>query len=348
VWDADGSCAILERQVRIVRDAGALAELPIHLSALATEKAWNGDLASAKLLIAESDGVAAMTGSRIQTFAALRLLTLQGNATEASALIETTISEAEAAGQGKGEGAKMALWAAAVLYNGLARYAEAASAARQVIADALGPWTSVWVLPELVEASVRSGSTRLAHDALEQLANSTQPVGNDFALGIEARCRALLTEGPAAENLYREAIDRLSQTPRRPELARAYLVYGEWLRRADRLREARERLWTAEQMFAEIGMEAFADRARAELVAGGAKPRARRLEAMRDELTAQEEQIARLAGDGLTNREIGTQLFLSPRTVEYHLHKVFGKLGIESRNGLHATLPGQEPEAEYL
>jgi DNA-binding CsgD family transcriptional regulator len=343
VWDADGSSAILERQAKLVRDAGALAELPIHLSALATEKAWNGDLASAKLLIAESDRVAAMTGSRIETFAALRLLTLQGNATEAFAMIETTIREAEAAGQADGEGAKMARWAAAVLYNGLARYDEAASAARQVIANALGPWTSIWVLPELVEAAARSGNSELAHDALERLAESTQPVGNDFALGIEARCRALLTEGPGAEKLYREAIDRLRRTPRRPELARAYLVHGEWLRRADRLREARERLRTAEQMFGEIGMEAFADRARGELVAAGAKPRTRHLE-MREELTAQEEQIARLARDGHTNTQIGTQLFLSPRTVEYHLHKVFGKLGIDSRSDLEAALPRQEPD----
>ena len=344
VWDADGSSAILERQAKLVRDAGALVELPIHLSALATEKAWNGDLASAKLLIAESDRVAAMTGSRTETFAVLRLLTLQGNATEAFAMIETTIRQAEAAGQADGEGAKMARWAAAVLYNGLARYDEAASAAQQVIANALGPWTSIWVLPELVEAAARSGYSELAHDALARLAESTQPVGNDFALGIEARCRALLTQGPAAEKLYREAIDRLRRTPRRPELARAYLVYGEWLRRADRLREARERLRTAEQMFAEVGMEAFAERARGELVAAGVKPRPRRLE-VREELTAQEEQIARLARDGLTNTQIGAQLFLSPRTVEYHLHKVFGKLGIDSRSGLWGAMPGQEPEA---
>jgi DNA-binding CsgD family transcriptional regulator len=340
IWDAGGTDAILERQAKIVRDAGALAELPIHLSALAIEKAWNGDFASAQLLVAESERVAAMAGSRIQNFAALRLLTLQGATSKASALIETTIREAEAAGQGEGEGAKMAQWAATVLYNGLARYEDAASAARQVIANALGPWTSIWALPELVEAAVRTGDMRVAHDALEQLAESTRPVGNDFALGIEARCRALVTGGPTADDLYRESIDRLARTPRRPELARAHLVYGEWLRRADRVREAREQLRTAEQMFSEIGMEAFADRARGELVAVGAKPRARHPK-MREELTAQEEQIARLARDGLTNTQIGGQLFLSPRTVEYHLHKVFGKLGIDSRSDLQAALPRQ-------
>ncbi|MGZ4251110.1 MAG: LuxR C-terminal-related transcriptional regulator, partial [Solirubrobacteraceae bacterium] len=191
------------------------------------------------------------------------------------------------------------------------------------------------------EAAARCGNARLARDALDRLAESTRPVGNDFALGIEGRCRALVTAGPAAEDLYCEAIDRLTRTRRRPELARAYLLYGEWLRCHGRPREARERLRTAEAMFAEIGMQAFGDRARAELVAAGGKPRMRNLPARQD-LTAQEEQIARLARDGLTNADIARQLFLSPRTVEYHLHKVFGKLGIDSRSGLQAALPRQE------
>jgi DNA-binding CsgD family transcriptional regulator len=344
IWDADASTAVLERQAKIVRDAGALAELPIHLSALAMDKAWNGDLATARLLVAESDSVAAVSGSRIETFAALRVLTLQGREAEAAALIETTIREAEATGRGEGEGAKMARWAAAVLYNGLARYDEAASAASQVIANALGPWTSIWALPELVEAATRCGDTCLAREALDRLADSTRPVGNDFALGIEGRCRALVTAGPAAEDLYREALDRLSRTRRRPELARAHLLYGEWLRRHGRRREARERLRIAEAMFAEIGMEAFGDRTRAELAAAGGKPRIRHLGARQD-LTAQEEQIARLACDGLTNADIAGQLFLSARTVEYHLHKVFGKLGIDARSGLQAALPRQELKA---
>jgi len=288
--------------------------------------------------------VAAVTGSQIQTFAALRLLTLQGREAEASTLIASTIRQAEAAGQGDGEAARMAQWGAAVLYNGLARYDATVSAAREVIADAIGPWTSIWVLPELVEGAARVGDAQLARTALERLADSTQPAANDFALGIEARSRALVSDGAAAEGLYREAIERLSRTPRRPELARAHLLFGEWLRRAGRGAEAREQLRTADEMLSAIGMDAFAERARRELVAAGAKP-PNRTPKTRDELTPQEEQIARLAREGLTNAEIGAQLFLSPRTVEWHLHKVFAKLAIDSRSGLYAALPPPDRKA---
>jgi ATP/maltotriose-dependent transcriptional regulator MalT len=234
--------------------------------------------------------------------------------------------------------ATQAHWAAAVLYNGLGRYEEAMSAAQEVTSNPYEPWVSTFALPELVEAAARAGHAGVARVALEQLAAVTQPCGNDVALGIEARCRALLSDGELAESLYREAIDRLGRTRLRPELARAHLVYGEWLRREGRVPEARERLRAAEEMFAEIGTEAFAERARGELVAAGAKLRQHRLEP-REDLTPQEEQIARLARDGLSNPEIGTQLFLSPRTVEWHLHKVFGKLGIDSRKELRAALP---------
>jgi DNA-binding CsgD family transcriptional regulator len=338
IWDADGAGALVERQARLVRDAGALAELPVHLSALATEKAWDGDLAGADLLVAESNRVAAATGSQVQPFAALRLLALRGSEEETSALIEAAIGQAEAGGQADGEAAKMAHWSAAVLYNGLGRHDEAVSASRRVIANAIGPWSSVWVLPELVEAAARTGDGPLARSALERLVESTRPAGGDFALGIEARSRALVTDGDAAEALYREATDRLSRTRRRPELARAHLLFGEWLRRDGRRTEAREQLHAAEDMFTAIGMQAFAERARRELVAAGAKAPSRAADTS-DELTPQEAQIARLARDGLSNAEIGTQLFLSPRTVEWHLHKVFGKLAISSRSGLYAALP---------
>jgi DNA-binding CsgD family transcriptional regulator len=203
----------------------------------------------------------------------------------------------------------------------------------------------LWALPELVEAAARAGDTELARDALGRLAETTQPSGTDLALGIEARCRALLSEGKTADHLYQEAIDRLGRGPLRTELARAHLLYGEWLRRERRRVDAREQLRRAYDAFASMGAEAFAERARRELVATGEKLRKRRDET-RDELTPQEEQIARLARDGLTNPEIAAQLFLSTRTVEWHLQKVFGKLGIKSRTALHDALPdaGREPE----
>jgi hypothetical protein len=216
------------------------------------------------------------------------LASLQGDHAEASALIEAAIRHAEANGQGTS--AKFAHWSAAVLYNGLARYEEALAAAREATANAIDPWQSMWPLPELVEAAARTGDLRLARDALERLAQTTQPAGTDFALGIEARSRALVSDGAAAEALHREAIERLSRTRLRPELARAHLLFGEWLRRQGRTADAREPLRAAEEMFAAIGMAAFAGRVRAELLAAGAKVRRHPAEA-REELTPQEDQI---------------------------------------------------------
>jgi tetratricopeptide (TPR) repeat protein len=226
VWDDEGYRVIAERIVQLVRDAGALAELPVHLHALALERAWHGDFAGAGLLIAESDAVAAATGTRLPPLAVLRLRSLQGREAEAAALIEATIQQATAGGQGIAVMA--AQWAAAVLYNGLARYDEAASAARQVTENAIDPWESGFALPELVEAAMRAGDVELARDALERLAETTQPCGTEFALGIEARCRALLSDREVAGHLYRQAIDRLGRTQLHPELARAHLLYGEW------------------------------------------------------------------------------------------------------------------------
>jgi ATP/maltotriose-dependent transcriptional regulator MalT len=233
--------------------------------------------------------------------------------------------------------AAWAHWTAAVLYNGLARYKEAASAAQQATSNTLNPWMSMWAMPELVEAAARAGDVELARDALERLAETTQPCGNDVALGIEARCRALLSHGADADDRYREAIGRLSRTRLRPELARAHLLYGEWLRRENRRAGARAQLHTAYEMLAAIGMDAFAERARRELIATGETVRKRSVETVTT-LTAQEAYIARLARDGLTNPEIGARLFLSARTVEWHLRKIFTKLGISSRRELHAAL----------
>jgi ATP/maltotriose-dependent transcriptional regulator MalT len=212
------------------------------------------------------------------------------------------------------------------------------SAARHATSNTFDPWVSMWGLPELVEAAARVGDTELAREALKRLAETTQPSGVDVALGIEARSRALLTSGASADLLYREAIERLGRTQARPEFARAQLLYGEWLRRQGRRVDAREQLRTAHDLFATIGMQAFAERARRELLATGEKVRKRSPET-RQELTAQEEQIARLARDGLSNPEIGGQLFLSARTVEWHLRKVFTKLDISSRRQLRVALP---------
>jgi DNA-binding NarL/FixJ family response regulator len=239
----------------------------------------------------------------------------------------------------KGQGmATSKQWATAVLCNGLGRYAEAAVAAQEAASDTVTRRPAMWVLPELVEAAVRSGDGALARDALERLVRTTQPCDNDVARGIEARCRALVSEGPEAEQCYRQAIDRFSGTALRPDLARAQLLYGEWLRREGRRVDGREQLRRAYDAFSAIGMEAFAERARRELVATGMKVRKHSVES-RFQLTPQEDQIARLARDGLSNPEIGAQLFISSRTVEWHLSKVFTKLDITSRRELRTTLP---------
>ena len=333
VWDNEGMLAVAARKLQFVRDAGALAQLPIHLSALALARAWIGDFAGAASLVAEIDSVVAATGSRFVPGAALRLWALQGREAESAALF-ASVMERDAGGAV----AIWAHWAAAVLYNGLARYQEAAWSARQATSNTFEYWVTVWALPELVEAAMHVGDAELARDALKRLAETTQPACTDFALGIEARSRALLSDGTAAHDLYREAIERFSRTRLRPELARAHLLYGEWLRREGRRVDAREQLRTAHHLFDAIGMEAFAERARRELLATGEKAR-KRSPGTRGELTPQEEQIARLARDGLSNPEIGAQLFVSARTVEWHLRNVFTKLGITTRRQLQAALP---------
>jgi DNA-binding CsgD family transcriptional regulator len=334
-WDFEGLHAICVRQVQLVRDAGALAQLPLYLSQLGIALPWMGDFAGTAAIIAETDIVAAATGSPIAPYTLLRLLALQGREAEAAAQIESTIEAAEAGGQQMA--VAWAQWAAAVLYNGVGRYQEAAAAARYATSDALNPWMCMWGLPELVEAAARSGDAELARDALERLAETTKPAGSAAALGIEARCRALLSDGATADELYREAIERLGRTRLRPELARAHLLYGEWLRRQGRRVEARTQLRAAHDMLGAIGMAAFAERARQELIATGETVRKRSVETLTT-LTAQEALIARLARDGRTNPEIGAQLFLSGRTVEWHLRKIFTKLGISSRRELHAAL----------
>jgi DNA-binding CsgD family transcriptional regulator/tetratricopeptide (TPR) repeat protein len=340
LWDDDAWRALLVRQVRVARQAGALDQLPIDLGALGTNVAWSGDFAAADSLIAEADAVCEATGSRAAPYAAMMLASLRGKEAEAVSLIEATISEAEAGGQGIA--VTYAHWVAAILYNGLGRYEEALSAARQASEDTPGLYVSMWALPELIEAAARTGYSPVAEDALARLADITRAGGTDFGLGIEARSRALVCTPRAAEELYREAIDRLGRTRLRPELARAHLLYGEWLRRENRRVDARVQLRTAHEMLNVIGMGAFAERARRQLMATGETVRKHTVSPP-NTLTAQEAVIARLAGEGRTNSEIGAQLFLSARTVEWHLRKVFTKLGIGSRRALRGALPAVGP-----
>ncbi|MFD3402116.1 ATP-binding protein [Kribbella sp. NPDC058693] len=335
VWDDDGRLAIAEQTVRTVRESGALAQLPVILTVLGTAALLSGDFSRAAAAIAEGDTIAAATGSMVVPHVALRLLALQGKEAEASAMIAATI---EQAGE-QSITAANAYWAAALLHNGCGRYAEAAAAAQQASSNTFEPWISTWALPDLVEAAVRAGDIALAQDAFERLTETTQPSGTDWALGIEARSRALLSDGAVADKLYQESIERLSRTELRPELARSQLVYGEWLRRAGRRTDARDQLRSAHELFEAIGMDAFAERARRELAATGERL-GRRDETTSGELTAQEALIAQLARDGLSNPEIGARLFLSARTVKYHLAKVFTKLGITSRAQLDQVLPG--------
>jgi DNA-binding CsgD family transcriptional regulator len=224
-----------------------------------------------------------------------------------------------------------------VLYNGIGRYEEALAAAVEAREDSSAAWFRTWGLVELVEAAARCGKRELGADALDKLSETTGASGTDWALGVEARSRALLTEGDAAEPLYRQAIERLARTPVRVELARAHLVYGEWLRRERRRLDAREQLRHAHELFTQFGMEAFAERARVELEATGERARKRTVET-RTDLTAQEAQISRLAAEGATNQEIAAQLFISPSTVDYHLRKAFRKLGVKSRHQLKPHL----------
>ena len=335
VWDHEGTRAICLRHVQLARSAGALGQLHYPLAALGDVTALRGDFAAAASFATEAENLAAATGVRFAPYTALRLRALEGKEMEAAALIARAIEQSAA--DGERLSAANANWAAAVLYNGLGRYDEAAASARRAMSNTFEPWVSTWALPELIEAAARSGDAKLAHEALERLEKTTQPSGTDWALGIEARARALLSDGASADDLYREAIERLGASRLPPDLARAHLLYGEWLRREGRRVNAREQLRTAHDMLNAIGMEAFAERARRELLATGEKMR-RRLNEARDQLTPQEEQIARLARDGLSNPEIAAHLFLSARTVEWHLRKVFTKLGISSRKDLRRVL----------
>jgi DNA-binding CsgD family transcriptional regulator len=300
---------------------------------------FTGDLAAAAALVEETQSVTEATGCTLAPYGEIGLAAVRGHQEQAEPLIQSCLEDVVASGEGIG--VTMAQWAHAVLYNGLGRYSDAVAAARDAAADPgeLGPTT--WALAELVEAGVRSAQTPVAAAALEQLSAMTRASGTDWALGIEASRRALLRDGAAAEASYREAIERLGRTRVRLELARARLLYGEWLRREGRRADARAQLRTAHEALTAMGVDAFADRARRELLATGETVRKRTVETS-TELTSQEAHIARLVADGLTNPEIGAALYISPRTVEWHLRKIFAKLGVNSRRQLRLSLRAVE------
>jgi DNA-binding CsgD family transcriptional regulator len=344
LWDDDSWHALSSRHVQLARASGALSELPLALTSRIYAHLLAGELTAAASLTEEVQAVTEATGIQLTPFGALGLAALQGRQAEASALIETSKQDVQLRGQGIG--ITIASWASAVLHNSLGHYQQALTAAREATEYVPDMGSSYWALGELVEAAVRSGEREPAVAAHQRLLAVTAVSGTDWALGVEARAHALLSEGEAAELLYREAVERLGRTRLRLELARAQLLYGEWLRRESRRVDAREQLRTAHELFASMGAEAFADRAGRELLATGETVRKRTVET-RGDLTAQEAQIARLARDGLSNPEIGARLFISPRTVQYHLRKVFLKLGIRSRSQLDRVLPG-EPAADWL
>jgi len=337
VWDDECWFELSARHVQLAREAGALRVLHVALSSHVAAQLFAGDFAAAAALVEEDEAVVAATGSEAPAYGAIGLSAWRGGDACDSELIEAMTRETFPGGEGQRLTA--AQWATALHCNSLGRYEDAFAAAEQAAEYRYELGFSNWALVELVEAAVRSGKAERAANAIERLSETTGASATDWGLGILARSRALLSEGEGAEALYREAIERLDRTRMRAELARAHLLYGEWLRRENRRVDAREQLRAAHDTFSGMGAEAFAERARRELLATGETVRKRSVET-RDELTAQESQIARLAGEGRTNPEIGSELFISPRTVEWHLRKVFTKLGISSRKQLRGVSTG--------
>src|SRR4051812_2130461 len=335
LWDDETWSVLSTRHLDLVRGTGALTALPFVLTICTSVYAFCGELTTAASLAEETRAVTEATGIAAAPYGELSLAALRGHEAEFSELVQTSVGEA----QGRGEGLALGVseFVSGVLYNGLGRYDAALAAVRHADRNyEEGPAT--WALPELIEAAARCEEHDLAQHALERLTETTRASGTDRALGIEARSRALLSRGDAADGLYREAIERTGRTRVRVDLARAHLLYGEWLRRERRRRDAREQLRSALEMFTSMGTEAFVGRAERELLATGERVRQRSVET-RDELTGQEAQIARLAREGLSNSEIGARLIISQHTVAYHLRKVFSKLGITSRNQIESALP---------
>src|SRR3954447_22996493 len=343
LWDDESWFVLSAPQVQLAPHGGRLTVLPMALNLQAGIHLFAGQFAAAEVLGEEARAVSDAIANADVPYARLILAGWRGQRGETSRL--TAAGDRDATARGEGRTIGVGKYATAVLYNGLARYDDALAAALQATEYAEDLAFFPWGLVELIEAAARSGNADLAAEGLRRLSDRTRTSGTDWALGVEAQSRALVSDDDVAEDLLREAIERLGRTRVRVALARARLLYGEWLRRQRRRLDAREQLRSAHDQFSQFGMEAFAERARAELEATGEHARKRTVETS-DQLTAQETQIARLARDGLSNPEIAAQLFISPKTVEYHLHKVFTKLGIRSRNQLHRVLASDPSAAQ--
>lgn len=309
--------------------------LPRALSSGAVLLAAMGNLTEARSMAEEANAVTAATGPRRAPYGSLAVAAWAGCEADLTELVGSTTDEMIV--HGEGQWLTAADWATAVLNNGLGRYHEALMAAERATEESGDVGWSAWSMAEVAEAAARMGSRDCAGAAVRRLGEIARACGSDWAIGIAARSRALLSEGEIAEDLYGEAIERLGRTGIRAELARSHLLYGEWLRRQHRRVDARGHLRIAYDLLAAMGSAGFAERARRELLATGETVRKRTVDT-RDELTPQEIEIARLAGEGRTNPEIGAELFISPRTVEWHLRKVFGKLGVRSRKELRPAL----------
>jgi DNA-binding CsgD family transcriptional regulator len=332
IWDYESWDSLTARQVRVAREIGALGHLPLAFSTRVGVHLFAGELQVAASLVGQSDALAEATHSRIvPLYGALALAAFRGREDEVTRLVRTNTPDFMI--RGEGMGLTVSQWVTAMVYNGLARYEDAFAAAADATTEPNELWFSTFATVELIEAASRSGRADRATEALDRLSESTRASGTPWALGVEARSRALLSRQEAAEARYREAIDLLEPTRLRFDLARAQLLYGEWLRRQRRRLDARNHLRVAHELFADFGMEAFAERARVELEATGEHARKRTVDTL-DQLTPQEAQIAHLTASGYTNREIAAQLFISPSTVEYHLRKVFRKLDVTSRTQL--------------
>jgi DNA-binding CsgD family transcriptional regulator len=330
LWDDEGWERLSDRHLELIRETGALSDLSVALGHRGQMHVFAGELVSAAALQEALQEATELTGSPLAPYHAAPLMAMRGSEVEATQFI--TAARAEVIKRGEGAGLSFLDWAESVLYNGLGRYPEALAAASRVIDHAeLVPVN--WAMPELIEAAVRVGSLDLATESDRRLSERCSASGTDWALGTSARSHALLVHDDGANDLYSEAIERLARTRVAVDLARTHLLYGEWLRRQERKRDARAQLRTAHELFSQFGMEAFARRAETELRATGEKARRRTVDTGYD-LTPQEKRISELAAQGATNKEIAGQLYISAATVEYHLTKVFRKLGVTSRTQL--------------